>query len=161
MSKQHAIETLKFAHDYLEKGLKGFDDTNATKAGHGAGNHALWTVGHLATTYAWLATLLDTKANAGVPDSYNGLFGMDSKPSPDKSKYPAFAEVKKAYDKAWTTYFSLVGKLADKDLAAPCVSEAHGFASSRIDTAYKCAWHDGFHAGQVAEARRALGMNKK
>lgn len=156
-SKQHALETMKFAHDTLVKTLKVVEGKELSQPWPEA-NHALWTMGHLATTYAWLATLIDAKANAGVPDSYNGLFGMESKPTGDAKKYPPVGEVRGAFEKSYALFYGLIEKLPEKDAWSAPAGEGYGFALSKLDCAYKCAWHDGWHAGQVSDIRRALKL---
>ena len=157
-SKKHAIETLRFAHDMLNKMIDGVPADKALHQPHATSNHVVWTLGHLAATYAWFCTLTDPKAAPNLPDSYNGLFGMGSKPLPDAGKYPPLAELRKNYDTAFSAFAKTVEALGDGDCWSACASDSGGFASSKLDAAYKCAWHDGWHLGQVSDLRRALGL---
>ncbi len=157
-SKKHAIELMNFAHGMVEKAAAGIPSDKVCFQASPTGNHLLWTLGHLSTTYAWLATMIDAKANANLPDSFNGLFGSGSKPVPDASKFPPFAEVRRHYENAWKLFLGLVEKLPESELWSACASDSMGFASSKIDSAYKCAWHDGWHLGQLAEVRKALKL---
>jgi DinB superfamily len=154
----HAIETVKFAHDMLNKVIAAIPADKALFQIHPTSNHVVWTLGHLATTYAWFQTLFDAKANAGLPDSYNGLFGMGSNPSPDPAKNPPLAEVRAHYDAAFNGFLQRLEALPEPAAWSACEADTGGFASSKLDAAYKCAWHDGWHLGQVSDLRRALKL---
>ncbi len=157
-SKTHAIELMNFAHGLLDKAIAAMPADKLTYQPFPEANHVIWTWGHLATTYSWLAGMIDPKANAGIPDSFNGLFGSQSKPAPDAKKYPPAAEVKKHYDNAYKVFLGLVEKLPESELWAKTATDSGGFASSKLDAAYKCAWHDGWHLGQIADVRRPLKL---
>ncbi len=45
-----------------------------------------------------------------------------------------------------------------KALAMPLTEKTGGFTSDPVDALYKLAWHEGWHMGQVATLRRALGL---
>jgi hypothetical protein len=157
-TKKHALETLNFAHGILNKALDGFEGDKAMAQAHPTGNHALWTMGHLATTYWWLTTLIDPSKAHALPESYNALFGMGSKCSTEKAKYPPASEVKATYNKSFDALAGAINAIPENDLWSKCASDSHGFASSKIDVAYKAAWHDGWHIGQVTDCRRVQGM---
>lgn len=157
-TRQHAVETMNFAHGLLNKMIDSVPPDKAFFQHHPTSNHIVWTMGHLANTYTWLCSLLEKDSKAVLPDAFNGLFGHASKPLADPSKYPAPAEVRKVYDSAYRAFMSAFEKLPESDLWAKPEAETQGFASSKVDAAYKCAWHDGWHLGQVADVRRALGL---
>jgi len=162
-SVKHAVEMMKFSHGMLDTMLKGIPDDKAAFQLHPTSNHVLWTLGHLACTYAWFATTIDAKAAEGsgphcLPEAFGKQFGMGSKPSGDASVYPPLAEMRRKYDESFAAYLKMVEGLTEADAWGPCASDTGGFASSKLDAAYKCAWHDGWHLGQIADLRRALGL---
>jgi hypothetical protein len=163
-SVKHAVEMMKFAHGMLDKMLETIPDDKCVHQQHPTSNHVAWTLGHMASTYAWLATTIDANAASGgtgafaLPESYAKLFGGGSKPSANMKDYPPLAESRKRYNEAFAAYLKMVEGLSEKDAWSPCAIETGGFASSKIDGAYKCAWHDGWHLGQIADLRRALGL---
>lgn len=120
-------------------------------------NHALWTIGHLATTYSWLASLLDGHMTP-LPDSYNPLFGMGSKPVADATLYPPMGEVRQHFDSTYARFADLAAKIKPADARKPTVGNSHGFAKDRADVLDKAAWHEGWHSGQLSTLRRALGL---
>jgi hypothetical protein len=159
-TKAHALELLDFTHGLLNQMIDGVPADKATFQVHPTSNHVLFTVGHLACTYNWLSGALDpTNATTPkLPETYKALFTGDCKPSADPARYPALAEVRRNYDDAFSAFRKLVDGLRDSDLWSKPATDTGGFCSSKIDAAYKCAWHDGWHLGQVADLRRALGI---
>ena len=159
---KHALETMNFAHGMLDKMLDTIPADKAFYQIHPTSNHAAWTLGHLACTYAWLATTIDAKAGAAapfsLPESYGKLFNMGSKPTADSAGYPAMAELRTQYNATYAAYFKMVEGLSEADAWSASATDTGGFASSKIDGAYKCAWHDGWHVGQISDLRRALGL---
>lgn len=156
-TRDRAIQLLEFAHALVNKALTGIPDAKATFQPTPIDNNAIWTVGHLATTYAWFKSVFDGAMHP-VPDTFNGLFGMGSKPSSDPKVYPPFAEVKKHADAAYAAFIAAAKKLNDAELAQPTAVETGGFCSDKMDAINKAAWHDGWHTGQLASIRKALGL---
>lgn len=156
--KQHALETVKFAHGMIDKMLTTFPADKMFFQPMPTSNHAAWIMGHLACTYMWLITMIDPKMAPALPDSYNGLFGMGSHPSSDASKYPAPAQLRKDYDTCFNAFVKATESLKDTDLYAPTASESGGFCTCKLDAALKGAWHDGWHIGQLSDLRRALKL---
>lgn len=120
-------------------------------------NHALWTMGHLATTYAWFASLLDGHMTP-LPENYNLLFGTGSRPVDDPMAYPPMGEVRHHFDAAYARLAELGAKLKAGDASKATVGNAHGFCKDRADVLVKAAWHEGWHSGQLSTLRRALGL---
>ncbi len=158
--KQHALESMTFAHGYVQKLTKDIPDAKALYQSCPMDNHVLWTLGHLATTYGWFAILLDAKANAGIPETWNALFGMDSKPSPDASKYPSIAEVRAKFESSFAVVTKLFEATPESQMNDATATDGYGFCSSKVDVALKCAWHDGYHVGQIASLRKPMGVAK-
>ena len=157
--KARAIANLEFAHENLLEMLADFPADRYTAQLPGAPNHALWTVGHLATGYLWFGGAAGL-AMPALPDSYDGLFGYGSSPVADPLKYPAMAEVRSYADKAFAAMALGANRLTDAELAAPPAVDTGGFVSDRLAAIEKAAWHEGWHAGQIAMLRRALGLGK-
>jgi hypothetical protein len=157
-SVKHAVELMKFSHGMLDTMLATVPADKGVHQVHPTSNHVVWTLGHLACTYAWFSGTIDAEGAAKLPESYNALFGMGSKPMGDAKAYPDAAEVRKAYDAAFAAYLKQVEGLSEAEAWTASAIDTGGFAKSKIDAAYKCAWHDGWHLGQVADLRRALGL---
>jgi hypothetical protein len=139
--------------------MKMIDDVPADKLtfqAEGAKNHALWTLGHLATGYQWFGPFIGAKKPA-LPESYNGLFGYGSRPTTDASAYPSIAEVRKHHLACFKAVMDAANKLDDATLSNPPVGETT-MVTSMIDGLIKTAWHEGWHQGQLAAWRTAAGL---
>lgn len=122
------------------------------------GNHPLWVVGHLALAEGSLVRgFIQGEANPLA--QWESLFGMNSQPVADASKYPSIDELIAALEKERAHTLQLVASLSDADLDRP--SKAPPEFASMFGTVGQCltmtALHMTFHAGQVADARRQLG----
>ena len=152
-----AVALLRWTHDFLNKLTADFPPEKMTAQACPTDNHVMWTLGHLATTYVWIASLLDGKVMP-LPESYQTLFGYKSKPTSDAGAYPPAAEVRRNCDAAFARLLEAAGALKEADAHKPVLGESYGFASDRLDAIYKTIWHEGWHQGQISCMRRALGM---
>ncbi len=151
------LELLNWSHAMTTALLADWPHDRLTHQNSPLDNHALWTLGHLSTTYSWLASLLDGHMTP-LPESYNTLFGMGSKPQSDPSVYPPMGEVRHHFDATYARLVELASKIRPADADKPTVGNSHGFAKSRADVLFKAAWHEGWHSGQLSTLRRGLGL---
>lgn len=157
LARDRALNALRFAHGTFLALLKDWPADRLTYQSTPTDNHALWTVGHLATTYVYGGSLL-TDASLGVPESYMGLFGYGSKPQSDAASYPSFDEVRSTCEAAFAKFVAIVAGMTEAQLEAPLLKDSGGFASSRVELLERLAWHEGWHAGQISMLRRAIGL---
>lgn len=155
-ARAHALELMKWTHALTLKLADGFNEQQMFYQSVPTDNHLLWTFGHLATAYSWFASLIDGKT-ADIPADYGTLF-YTNKPTGDSSAYPSLAIVRAESEKAFARLVDAIANLSDADALKPPAAEAYGFATNRLDAAYKAAWHEGWHQGQLSTLRRALGM---
>jgi hypothetical protein len=154
-ARARCVEILTFARRTINKFFGGIPDDKLTAQAPGLPNHALWTQGHLACTAAWALSLITGEKDA-VPEHYNGLFGMNSSPADDPGRYPPAVEVRGYFDSTFDKLVAAASKLNDAALDQPV--EAGGFAKDKGELLTRCAWHEGWHLGQIADLRRALGL---
>ncbi|CAG0964940.1 hypothetical protein PHYC_00930 [Phycisphaerales bacterium] len=155
--RERAVALFKFAHQTAAKFGSGFADNQVTAQPTPTSNHLLWSFGHLAVSNAWFASLIDG-APIGVSDDWDKMFGMKSKPTSDPAAYPPFAEVQAAYAKSAERIEDAARSRTDADMVKPCASDSGGFCADKLDAIAKAAWHEGWHLGQIAELRKALGL---
>jgi len=156
-SRDHALNSLAFAHSLTQKAIKDFPDSKLTYQQSPTDNHALWTIGHLANTYSWFKSVFDGEKHP-VPENYQALFGGGSKPAGEQKNYPSFAEVKKHYDASYNAFVSAAKKLTDADLAQKPAVDTGGFCNDKLDALDRAAWHEGWHCGQLCGVRKALNL---
>ena len=122
------------------------------------GNHPLWIVGHLAFSEARIVS--QYIVGQGSPFAqWEPLFGRGSQPTPDASKYPSMDELLAELEKVRTRTLEVLGSMTDEDLSKP--SKAPADRAALFGTVGQCftmlSHHMTFHAGQVADARKAMG----
>ncbi len=153
----HALHLLRFSRGATMKMFDGVPDSKYAAGTDAVPNHGLWTLGHLVTTDDWFAGEFG-KVPSGVPASWNELFGMKSRPVPDASKYPSVAEVKKALADRRAALEKWILTLTPAQLAAKTPDDWQTYAPTIEDMLYFIAWHEGYHTGQLAPFRRAVGL---
>lgn len=121
------------------------------------GHHAMWIVGHLASTDDYFGKEFAGVASA-LPKSWHELFGMGSKPASDASRYPAPAEVLQALDDRRAPLEKWIEGLSPEQLAKSNGKDWAPYAPTVGDLPFFIAWHEGYHAGQLAAVRRSLGL---
>jgi hypothetical protein len=151
------LSDLAFAHSMVLDMISKTPVEHALTSPGPGHNHLTWQVGHLAETYAYFRALLDGQSIT-LPETYKTLFGWGSVLNPDSSVYPPFAEVKANFDRAYNTMLDVMKALPASDLALPPTRDTGGMATQRLDVISRVAWHDGWHVGQIAALRRALGL---
>lgn len=157
IGKRAIVENVRWVHATMDKLIDTYPADKALYQVAGTDNHLMWTIGHLATSYSWFASLLDGRS-AALPAEYNALFGYQSKPTGNAAVYPSLEEVKSQYRVAYARFSEAMESLSAEDLARPPATESHGFAATRLDVLIRTAWHDGWHSGQLSSLRRALGL---
>lgn len=153
--KDHALELLQFGHSVLMKQIESFPPDKALFQPTPTDNHLMWTLGHLAMTYAWAVSLFDGKG-VQLPESYEAKFSSGSKPTPNAADYPRLAELRRQFEAAYDEMVQTALGLSDEDLRVSIADKTGGFATDRLDLLMKMSWHDGWHGGQLASLTRAF-----
>lgn len=156
-AKKVLVDSLGFVQQVTRELLKGFPDQHLTHRSGPTDNPVIWTVGHLASVNDWFASLIDGKP-VEFPAEWNGSCGYKSVPSGERGSYPEFAKMTAELDRAHGRLLGAVKAQSGEDLDKPCQAESHGLAATRADAAAKALWHEGWHGGQIAAIRKALGL---
>lgn len=144
----------------------GFDDSNRTSQAPGLPNHFAWTIGHLAFVMHRAAERFDgaplpesdfAPANRGDASRF-GIDGVakDSVPIADPSAYPSEARCREVFAQAAARLVSAVRAASDEKLASTTKWGPREMTLAAL--ASRMMFHNGFHAGQLAALRKALGM---
>jgi hypothetical protein len=112
----------------------------------------------MSMTDAWILKTVGAQCPA-TPDGWDKLFGSGSKPVNDPKTYPSIAELKKQFDATRAALLNWLEAAPEKDLAVPLKEKTGGFALDPVDAAFKVAWHEGWHFGQVATLRKGAGSS--
>jgi hypothetical protein len=156
-TKQHVASLLTWIRSVSEGMIADMSESALVHQNCPTDNHAIWTIGHLAATDAWMAGVIGIPG-VTVPDSYKALFGGGSKPVSDAKAYPKFSDIKKVFDSNRKAVLKWLESAPESALSVSIKDKTGGFANDPIDGMLKLAWHEGWHFGQVASARKALGL---
>ncbi len=153
--RQHAVALLEFTRKVSNDILKGITDDKLTHQPSPTDNHALWVMGHLAATDGWIASTLNIPG-VNVPEPVTKAYSGGSKPSPKGN--PPVADVRKAFNEAHAAVVAWLREAPESALTTDLKEKTGGFATDPIDAMLKLSWHEGWHMGQVANVRKALGL---
>lgn len=135
-------------------------DAPLTQPTPNGGNHPTWVLGHLIHSES---NLLDVFI-LGQPNRFaewEGVFGMQTTPTTDAGQYPSIDELLVKLDEMRAATLAHLATLSDDDLDKPSQApEDFGPAFSTVAACFAAmSNHFVFHAGQVADARRAAGRD--
>jgi len=137
--------------------LKDMADAPLTQPTPNGGNHPLWVLGHIVRAES---DLLDGFI-LGQPNRFPELeqFGMGNEPTTNAADYPSMDELFVKFEEIRAATHAHLATLTDDDLDKKSnAPEEFGNAFATIGACYGAmATHISFHAGQVADARRAAG----
>jgi hypothetical protein len=156
-AKKMLIDTLGFVQHITRELVKEFPEGRLTFRACPTDNPVIWSVGHLASVNDWFSSLIDGQP-VEFPKEWNTSCGYKSTPSAELSVYPEFAKVRAALDKSHARLIGAVRAQSSEDLAKPTQFESNGIAPTRADAAARAAWHEGWHGGQIAAVRKAVGL---
>ena len=123
---------------------------------HPACNHALWFVGHMATSDNFFLSLVAPEKSRQLPD-FQSKFGMGSQPTNDPAAYPPPESVLATMRERRQTLLEVLDGLKDEDLAKKTPDGAPDFLPDVASVFELAIWHEGQHNGQLTVARRAMG----
>lgn len=160
------------SRDLLERFFANFDDSNRTRQAPNLPNHFAWTLGHLAYIQNRMAERLDKKplpadqfiegTVAGSPPRGDSTrFAVESvafksDPVDDPAAYPTF-------DRCIAIWRASVDRIAAAIEHADdaTLDSMTPWGASQIPLwalGQRVAFHNGTHAGQLADLRRGLGF---
>ncbi|MCK6477627.1 MAG: DinB family protein [Phycisphaerales bacterium] len=147
----HIVEDLR-AHPLLQPTLG---------AGNG-GNHALWTLGHLAYLESQLPRII--LGPSGEPSRYDHwatLFATGTAPKTDGSQYPTFDEVLRACRVLRAQTLALLDQVGEANLDERPKAVPPGFEDAMRTCGHAfmlIALHQMVHYGQLTDVRRVAGL---
>ncbi len=148
---------LNWSRQCLHDLLKDFPDDKMLFRSTPADCHALWILGHIALSDAWVLSMITGNENP-MGEAFGKAFGYQTDLTEDADDYPAFAEVQTALDEQRQRLLDWVNTATDEQLHAPLDDGGIGFANSPFEAIHKEIWHEGWHSGQLSTLRRALGL---
>jgi uncharacterized damage-inducible protein DinB len=151
------LHQLQFARNATSRLLDGIPADKVCAQPGTCVNHAMWITGHLACVDDYFMKEFGG-GKLALPEKWHAIFGMKSKPTADAKQYPAYAEVRKAFDERRAAFLKWVGGLSSAQLEGPVSEGWRKYARNVGDVAHFAAWHEGYHSGQIAALRRGFGL---
>jgi hypothetical protein len=155
-----ALDQIIFARNYTTRLLEQVDEAEWFRQPPGGVSHIGWQVGHLAMAQYRLALFRVRGKQAGddelISPEFLRLFGKDSVPEPDPSKYPTPAEIRAVFNRVHNQLLEELPALSEEQLDQPLV-EPHSLAHTKFWALLWCGQHEMLHAGQIGLLRRQLG----
>lgn len=161
MNAKDTIKTgLQQSQEWLQALLADIHETATTFPTPNGGNHPLWIYGHLIHSEAAVVSLFILGEENPLA-KWDSVFGAKATPVADASAYPSVEELKAAFETTRAKTLQVLEGLSEADLDKR--SHAPEEYASMFGTIGKCfvitSLHASFHAGQVADARRAAGKS--
>jgi DinB superfamily len=120
-------------------------------------NHPLWVLGHLTVAADYGLEIVGRPYAA--PSAFHDLFGPGTEPTPDRAKYPPWADVLTAYQAGHAAFAAAA---AEADPARMRQPNELGFLPELTTlgavVAHLLTTHEGIHLGQLSAWRRAAGL---
>lgn len=156
--KSAILSSYAFNLHYASKLIEGIAPEKACEQPAGIPNHAAWVIGHLASSSGFISFLLGKPIES--PAGWDELFGIGSKPTSDKSKYPPVAELFEAMKLGHADITKLYAAAGDDLLSSPTAHEGFRkmFPTTGDAVGFMLATHEPIHLGQLSAWRRAMGL---
>lgn len=157
---QIAIENIQFARRYTIRLLEQIEEADWFWMPEPGVSHVAWQVGHMA--FAQYRLALDRirgerpEDAAFVSPEFLSVFGRDSVPDRDASKYPAAREIRTVFDRVHEQVLLELPGLPESEWYAPTL-KPHALFNRKLDALLWCSHHETIHAGQIGLLRRLMG----
>jgi hypothetical protein len=157
---QLAIDQIVFARNYTVGLLDQTPAAEWFRMPPGGVSHVAWQVGHLAFAEyrmaLWRIRGPQPRDSDLISEAHRALFGIESVPDADPSRYPSQADVRAVFDRVHEQVLRELRGLDEGELDQP-VPHPHRFATTKLRALLWCASHEMVHAGQIGLLRRQLG----
>ena len=157
---QLAIEQIVFARSYTMRLLDAVKEEDWFRQPREGVTHLAWQIGHLAMAQYRLG-LERIRGNRPddallISEHFLHLFGRNSVPDVDATKYPPAAEIRAVFDRVHRQLLQELPSISEADLDSPLL-KPHALARTKLWSLLWCAQHEMVHAGQIGLLRRLLG----
>lgn len=154
---EHAAEQLPRSRNFLLGLLETLSDEQLHVRAGGAGNHALWVMGHVAYADDLFVSLFCNEPSC-LPEGHTELFINGTTPSDNPADYPDREELLKRMETARTRLIKWAQSLEGDAIWQASPEEVAQIAPDAITAVHTLAQHDFVHGGQIATIRATLGM---
>lgn len=153
------IERMQWSRRFLESLLASLTDQQLLARAGGAGNHALWVMGHVAVSEDQLMAMISGRAPT-LPQRFQDLFAGGTEPRSSASEYPSRAELADAMRSTRQAAIEWFRSRSEAELDAQTPEMLRPFAPDVRTMPMALCGHEMIHTGQVAAVRSSLGLPK-
>lgn len=168
--QQMLAEFILATKPLLTRFLEGFDDSTRTAQATNLPNHVVWNLGHCALTMNRCAERFDgdhlpdndfvtndpSRGDENHFDTETVCF--DSIPIADSEIYPTLIRAQEIFESACDRFAQAVSNTTDSKLDETI--PFHGSEMPLSKLIMRVCLHNGAHAGQIIDLRRALNMHQ-
>jgi len=152
-----ALGALRMSRRILHEILDSLTEEQAMHVPVKGGNHALWTMGHLA-----MADQFFLKEIGGIepslPADWESIFGWGHPCQTDATVFPPVSDVRKAMDTKREEVLAWFESMTEDQLDAATGDEWRDFAPTVRDLIGAMSIHEGVHSGQLMVVRKSLEL---
>lgn len=120
-------------------------------------NHAMWFVGHMASTDNFLTSIVAPQS-AVTLDWLSKQFGMGSQPVAEASAYKSPEEMLGLMRDRREALLAALDTFTDESLGQKTPPKSPDFLPDLGSVFETAVWHESLHAGQLSVTRKALGF---
>ena len=159
---RHALQMTEWLTIKMGESLLDHPLTPATPGAKGGnGNHAIWTLGHLAVIEANVPNIFVGEPNP--LEKWWPIFGMGTECKYEAADYPKLDEVLQQYRNHRASNLKLLDRLGDAKLDDKPVNIPQGFEKEMRTIGHTfttIAVHNMMHCGQLSDIRRVAGLKR-
>lgn len=140
--------------------INDMQDAPLTQPTSKGGNHPLWVLGHVTRAESDLLDVFILGKENRFPE-LESQFAMKSVPTANVDDYPPMGELMEKFEQVRAATMAHLGSIGEDDLDKPShAPEEFGPLFGTVGACFAAmSTHIAFHAGQVADARRAAGRD--
>lgn len=156
--KNIVLEGFAFNLNYAHKLVGDVPEEKMCDLPGGLRNHPTWLIGHLAISCDFTALMLGRQQLC--PPAWNGLFGMNTEPISDPSKYPEKKTLIDLLEQGHQGVAKAYEQASDSLLSQPTPDEGLRKMFPAVGQAvfFTMIPHESLHLGQLAVWRQVAGL---
>lgn len=147
------VRTFEYITAFVEQSIADLSDDEMVEQPVGVPNHAAWTVGHIIYSCQGIAAELGSEL--WLPEAWESDFGYGSKPLPEKGRYPTKPELLRLFADSTIRLRQVLLSTDESMLRRSLPDDALPTMAHLL--LQVVLGHTGYHAGQLAVWRRAIG----
>ena len=138
---------------HVDRTFQGVAESDLWKRPTPQNNPMLWILGHMVNTRARLLAILGENFDTGLNEQFSKGATLQ-----EASVYPSREQILATSREVNKRLYAKLASLTDADLARPATRAFTSAVTTVGDQVTFLAFHDAYHAGQLAYVRKALGL---